>query len=474
MALFYNLGDYMEQLIKFFEEMADKCNIDWPMPIEAQLNILSKRNKAKMETITVKQFDPEQDKEVEVFKEMPIFCFKSVICKYRPHLYLGDIWIAIIPIMKGKYDFQCKYYEEMEDGTFQLTQAEHPHISNGKPCLGNFAPEIIGSLQSGNLIRFFSQFKLYLASYNGRSTFTRGNVYKKAKRYYKMFSQQYAEQEYPDTTSTDLYEVMKDPMRWTLPEGLACLGTFIHEGQDRARLTHWIRGNRRVEDKKPYYFHEAIGYSDSYDHTSGLQKINGYIMLLHTVCNVSIIRSYKLMSSFLEVLGDQRSGITDQDKVKRLKEINHKYAASRYSDYQVTPRYTVSIGRQERVNIDKDRKTIDKVVGKGTEISLVEMIKYPGDVFSKFLAMFKSGNLHKATLKQFSKPEAYRAFKEGRDDSTVDGIIRRFEDMQTEKIKAALTTLEKDKRRMLNELNKSKAIYRQNDGGQSSLFSDEI
>ena len=57
---------------------------------------------------------------------------------------------------------------------------------------------------------------------------------------------------------------------------------------------------------------------------------------------------------------------------------------------------------------------------------------------------------------------------------STDKILERFEDFQANKIKIALEQLEKEKRRMLNELNKSKAIYRQNDGGQSSLFSEEI
>ena len=456
----------MEQLIKFFEKMADKCNVDWPMPIEAQLKILSKKYEAKMEMIEQSVFDRETEETTVVEKEFPICRFKDVICKYRPHLHLGDIWVAIIPIMKGKYDFMCKSYVEEANGDLTMKHAQHPHISQGRPCLGNFAPELIGSLQSGNLIRFFSQFKLYLSAYNGRSTFTRGGSYRKQKYFYKMHSEFFAREEYPDVDN--IYEVMQDPMRWTLPEGLSCTGTFMIEGQEREHLRLWLR------EDKGFFFQSHIGYSHSYDHSEELMKINGYIVLLNKICNVGILRSYKLMSAWLEVLSNECSGIRDEELIKRLQEINRKYSNMRYGDYQVTQRYQISLTDEERQQMNKDRAQIQTVIGDDSQRMIVTMLKYPGDIHSKFLALFKSGNLHKAKIEQFVDKTIYQGYKDKLQAKGTDSLLTRYENLQAEKIKLALTTLEKDKRRMLNELNKSKAIYRQNDGGQSSLFSDEI
>ena len=177
----------MEKLIKFFEEMAEKCSIDWPMPLKSQLELITKKYDYKEEVLSVKIFDPDVEEIREVEKETLMFRFKDIVCKYRPHLQLGDIWVGILPIQKGKFEFICKSYEAQEDGTFELQTAQHPHIDQAsKPCLGNFAPLIVGALSEGNIIRFFSQFKQYLVAYNGRSTFERGSYYTKLPIYYKM------------------------------------------------------------------------------------------------------------------------------------------------------------------------------------------------------------------------------------------------------------------------------------------------
>ncbi len=180
------------------------------------------------------------------------------------------------------------------------------------------------------------------------------------------------------------------------------------------------------------------------------------------------------MSLFLSVLSDKCAGIKDADKLDALRKINRQYTNTRYGDYQVSRRYTISVSDSERTQMRKDREQIEKCVGDKSEENLVNMLQYPGNVASIFITLARSGNLHKANHLKFTYPEMYERYAQTISVESTDKILERFEDFQANKIKIALEQLEKEKRRMLNELNKSKAIYRQNDGGQSSLFSEEI
>ena len=173
------------------------------------------------------------------------------------------------------------------------------------------------------------------------------------------------------------------------------------------KLNNELKKLQQVEKPLMLSQNKITKINDYHRESTELMKINGYIVLLNKMCNVGVLRSYKLMSAWLEVLSNECSGIRDEELIKRLQEINRKYSNMRYGDYQVTQRYQISLTDEERLQMNKDRAQIQTVIGDDSQRMIVTMLKYPGDIHSKFLALFKSGNLHKAKIEQFVDKTIY-------------------------------------------------------------------
>ena len=167
-----------ELLLKWYVSIPRSLDHAPAMSLRNQATYLLKKyttQEHEVDTYVQRDGDMHPEKEVRT-----LVCFKDIICKYRPHLHMGDYWLDVrIVDEQVNYKFYTMI-DKSEDEQIMIT-AQHPHLSGGVPCLGSFQGDLATHFNDGNYIQFFSVMKAYLQAYNGRSTYTRGTYYKKAK-----------------------------------------------------------------------------------------------------------------------------------------------------------------------------------------------------------------------------------------------------------------------------------------------------
>ena len=323
------------------------------MSLEDQAKYLSKKYETDTFKLTLPVYNRETDVTEDVEEEHVLVKFKDIVCKYRPHLHLGDYWLYV-NIIDNVPNYKFYFITEGLEGESMIRLAQHPHLNGGVPCLGSFQGDLATNFTENNFIQFFSVMKAYLQAYNGRSTYTRGSEYKKMKLHCQLYSfSQIHEMFHTEEMEGDLdvFGIAKDPMRWNWPKDIAAWNELQIEGQVPKALKDYFQ-----IEKYPYLQQVYRGTLYSYEtgQSAHCQKILGYVFLAKTLGELSVFQAFEFVRIFLISLQAQYEGNMDSELMNKLTKLSSKvYDARDRNRFHVNSRYTISLDNKNREVIDR-------------------------------------------------------------------------------------------------------------------------
>ena len=458
-----------------------------PIPLESQSRLLEKKYIFKKFTIETTRYCPEEDKDVTNLTEEVLVCFKDIVVKYRPHLHMGDYWLHVqmvngTPKFKFYHQLKYEYFNSTEDKRRTMVLAEHPHLSNGVPCLGSHQGDITTAFAEFNFVRFFSQMKLYLQSYYGRSTYHRGTEYKKRKLTYALHSFQEITDmfgpEYEDPQQMDQSGLAVDPDRWNFPKQMPAWGSLEVQGQEYRALLGAFRcfstRNNLYKDYPFPYFDENGTYGGSFEYWQGddsystYSKVMGYVAVCHIIGEMDLLTSVEFVRVFLLKLYLEFNGDINEEVMVELRKMSQKLNDTRYRNkWSINPRYEVILDNKRTEDSRLLRKELSESLGNSNSALFMDKLKYAGNKLGNFIILLRKKAPHKATM---------QGYINGGKPKEIDYLNyrQRYRALEQFVYKNALVKLEKDKRRFINELNKSDIIHIGDDVEQGSLFSSDL
>ena len=431
----------MEELLLKWWESFPRLDSDAPnMSLRNQATYLLKKYKTiehEMENVQYRNDETIVTKEVR-----NLVRFKDVICKYRPHLHMGDYWLDV-RVIDEQVTYRFHSFIEPEEGKKQIIDAEHPHLSNGVPCLGSFQGDLATNFKEGNFIQFFSVMKAYLQAYNGRSTYSRGSLYKKQKlngylhsfeEVSDMFSGERTEKD-----GLDVYGIAKDPMRWNWPKDMTAWQHVEIKGQDCIHIRKYVNSTR-------YPILSASRYNLIETSNESTLKVLGYVITAMIVGELPLYQAFEFVRVFLITLQTQYEGNLDPKTMKILEKMAYRvYEVKINGNFKISDRYQTKAS-ENSITTSKELWPLveDYYVnpyGNSRERDKFHLsLKYLGHHLSNFIILLTEINDKYNIIKK----EAYTM---------------------------ALTSIDKERRRFINELNKPEISNIIDSDGQGSLFS---
>tara|TARA_Y100001938_G_C8096654_1_gene438589 strand:+ start:1450 stop:2928 length:1479 start_codon:yes stop_codon:yes gene_type:complete len=447
-----------------------------PVPLMTQAQYISKKFDITEQEVQVWRYNPDTDRDQEYNEKMQLIRFKDIIVKYRPHLHMGDYWLGIYFVNKRPmYRF---YYKETFQDREVFMKAFHPHLSNGIPCFGSHQGDINSAITTGNFMRFLSQIKQYLTSYYGRSTYQRGSHWRKHKICYQLHSmseiQDIFAPESDDPDNLDYYGIACDKTRWNFPKDLTAWGSFIVEGQEGSAFLSYIRpepaSNRNVPtfDHSFPYFDNRYQRWDSFGthyHNDVNTKLMGYIYLAMELGEMSLLQATEFVRIFICKLFAEYSGNLTAEVMQQLKEMSNQLNRDYGADFTVTRRYKIRLSSDDEKEKEILKRQLNDICN-GNVDKFVNQLKYAGNKIGQFIVLLRKMKPHAATCKSFINGELVEA--------DVQNYADRFNHIENIAYRKAIELLEKDRRKIINGINKTKTINTSQNGEQESLFSENV
>ena len=456
----------MEQLLlEWYDSVPRSLDHAPAMSLRNQATYLAKKYTTQEHEIeTYVQRDGESHLEKEI---RTLVCFKDIICKYRPHLHMGDYWLDVrIVDEQVSYKFYTMI-DKSEDEQIMIT-AQHPHLSGGVPCLGTFQGDLATHFNDGNYVQFFSVMKAYLQAYNGRSTYTRGTYYKKAKLWGELHSHQEINEmfhtEAPEDSYLDVHGIATDPMRWNWPKDLTAYTYIELQGQDRQLIKEYIE-----REKYPIL---KDNYNRIWDSTPTQRKVLGYVLTAMHIGELPLYHAFEFVRIMLLSLQAQYEGDMDAKTMTSLKKMAGKiYDVKQNGSFAVSDRY---VTRATDDSISKARELwpliedyyVNPYGGRRERNRFGHNLKYLGHSLSNFIILLRKRS------PQLAKAKTYLTkVKNGINVEEINGM---YNIIKKEAYTMALTTLDKERRRFINELNKPEISHTIEANGQGTLFSENL
>ena len=475
--------DLMNEMLNYWLESTSNLE-ELPIPLEQQAKKISIKYEVKKVELEMPKFNPDTEETNMELTDCYLVNFKNIICKYRPHLHLGDYWLNV-QFSNGQPNYMF-YYPLTIDGVVKWQKADHPHLSGGKPCFGSHQGDIADAITSGNYMRFFSQIKAYLSSYYGRSTYVRGTAYKKRKICYSLYSRQEIfdmfAAEYDEPGDMDVKGLAEDPMRWNWPKDIQAWGTIEVQGQELRQFFRMLKvsGDYRMTSldiEFPFISEQSnwednliqYAYNDRNPQAEAMNKILGYIYLAKIYGEMSLLEATEFVRIFLIKLYLDYTGCIDEDMMKSLKEMSSKLSNCQYRNkWELNRRYTVVLDAKRREESEKLRNELSKIIGEGgTSAKFIKELKFAGHKLSNFMILLRKSKPENATAKGY-------LWNASSEDIDFLNYRKRYRSIEKFVYTQAMQQLEKDKRRFVNELNKSDIIHLKTDDGQATLFSQDL
>ena len=137
----------MKEMLEFWLESTANLE-ELPIPLEQQATKISIKYEVKKVELELPKFNHETEETNMELTDCYLVNFKDIICKYRPHLHLGDYWLNV-QFSNGQPNYMF-YYPITIDNKIKWQHADHPHLSGGKPCFGSHQGDIADA-NSGSL-----------------------------------------------------------------------------------------------------------------------------------------------------------------------------------------------------------------------------------------------------------------------------------------------------------------------------------
>ena len=427
------------------------------MSLENQAKYLSKKYPIKITTVKKSRYNSDNDESITVDEDRALVCLKKVIVKYRPHLHMGEYWLDV-DFSNGVQNYSFYNIQELESETLAL-YAQHPHINNGKPCLGTYQGDLGTAFVAANYIQFMSLIRAFLGTYTGNDTYFRGTHFKtidlkcqlhSVNQINDIFSEEAAE------SGIDAYSVATDPMRWNWPKDLTAFNTITITGQEPQLLQAYFRA------KEFPFLHQRYN-GGLYEYASSItNKILGYVSIAHHIGELSLVQSFEFVRVFLLTCKAHYNGEMDEETSRKLEKLaSDIYTAKQTGKISLNPRYSVSLDTDNRDEITSLNEITSNHMRADANEFLKHM-KWAGDKLTNFVVLLRKQAPHKA---------AENYLKILKNSVDVDSIALRYKRVRKFACRLALEQVERDKRRFINELNKSEVNNSFDDLGQGTLFS---
>lgn len=451
------MNDWEQLLLEWHNNMPE---VTPPMSIRKQAELLSKKHPIETHTITQNIYNQNTEQAEPTQVEKVLMCFKNVICKYRPHLHLGEYWLDLT-ITDGIPNYKFYQVLKIEEDNPLIIDAVHPHLSNGIPCLGNFQGDLGAALQNGNYIQFCSIMKSYLQSYNSRSTYMRGAYFKTSTLYCQLHSYEQIREVF-EGHEVDTNSVGTDPTRWNWPKNMTPLTKIELTGQDCMSIYSYFN-NKDFPFLTTARRHHSSSYSDNLTN-----KILGYVSIAMVVGELSLYQAFEFVRIFLITLLAQYEGNMDQALKTKLSALSRKIYDCGSGTLRLNPRYRISLPTEDRDTIAELMSTVRPYQNEGhnSMVQFVEQLKYAGIHFSNFMILLRKRSPHKARASTY----LYSTI----DGVDIDDIELKYNKIRKSATHLALQQLEKDKRSFINEINRPEINNIVTDDGQGSLFSQNL
>lgn len=452
------------ELIELLTLWSDSSSGEPTMSLDNQAQYLSKKYKTKECEVEVGVYNQDTDQMDMTKQTKTLVRFKDIICKYRPHLHMGDYWLDI-SIVDGQVHYKFYTFIEPEEGVEKLVTAVHPHLSSGIPCLGSFQGDLATNFAESNFIQFFAVMRAYLQAYNGRSTYTRGSNYKKHNLYgylhsYNEILEMFTSEESGDI---DVYGIAKDPMRWNWPKGLTAHNSVQIQGQDVSLLNNWVN-----EVKYPILKDNHVVHGGEQS-----AKVLGYVNAAHIVGELPLYQAFEFVRIFLTSLQAQYEGNMDSRTMDELKEMAvAMYISKQERNFKVNNRY---ISRLDDTHYEEVKSLwsnglkdyyINPYSSRRESNNISQDLNYLGNHLSNFLILLRKKAPHLAKAKTY--------LKRVKTAPDIVDMRKRYNKVKKHAYNIALTQLEKEKRRFINELNRPEISNIPDSTGQGSLFSENL
>jgi len=440
------------------------------MSLQNQATYLSKKYEIKEYELDVIQYDRDSDDSNIVKENKILIRFKDIVCKYRPHLQLGDYWLSV-NIVDSVPNYHFYTMIEPEDGNEVVVDAVHPHLSSGIPCLGSFQGDLQTAFTANNFIQFFSIMRAYLSAYNGRSTYSKGLEYKIFEmsghlQSYEEIRQIFSGETENELNATSIREIAYDPMRWNWPKDLTAWTKIEIKGQERHLLKNWVK-KVKYPVLKDYH---SIGVVDHGD--DQVLKVLGYVKAAIVIGELPLYQAFEFVRIFLMSLQVQYEGDMSPKVLKELKEMaTILYATKTDRSFRVNTRYTSRIDDEHyektKVLWSKVKRYYVNPYSNRRERNRFGLeLKYLGHHLSNFLILLRKKSPHLASAKTY--------LNNTKESINEDEVKREFSRIKKHAYNIAIQQLEKDKRRFINELNRPEISNIPDSIGQGTLFSENI
>lgn len=491
------------------EFVGDNVSIDFTDALQQQKEMLM--NNKRYDFLGVEQYKAKMfrysDGSMPPIKVvMGLVGILDVTCKYRPHIKMGDYWLAILP--KGKELFRYIFYHRRLnlDNTYSLEYAYHPHISgSGIPCLGAFNTGMTESLISQNIVSFLSNVRSYLEAYNGHSVYQRGKWYAKRHKPFRMIDNAHFIKEYGTAKELDREGIERDNSRWGFPGNLAAKGTSMLVGQERCSFNRaqngfWNGsryGNNDIRLSHPVELLDdkvMVEGSDWFNNSARgntmCEYYQGYIQWIKALLDVTLLQAQDGVNKLFNHLYAQHRGVTDVDEETSMKAVYNEwqtlfygnkrgYWAVNFGDSLAKTRNRNSTSRITQVYVRVDQKLHDEAeklwpnlekkfgggMNKGKQFC--EMIPTPALIGNKMASILKSGTYSKVKYTTFLKGKVQ--------ESDAEETLFLADKIRDNVLAAYLEKLQKEEKRCINEWKEIRPDLQPNTtsepGEQASLFS---
>ena len=383
--------------------------------------------------------------------------------KCRRYIYPGDY---IVELRYNPYGgWELKFYQDSCDryGDHDLEKAEHPHIQAGKGCFGGHKTAIDNALWSANFFGACKLIRKYIEEYNGRDTYTRGKHFDKTtgeltippERYGYVTNGTYLTEREKDDYKTflpiefDTYRVKRKFI--TLFQGRYYTSCFNKE-KDIFNLFQFFNIAGRFEDGR-----EGFPLEQTFEILKAFREANPY-----NITNSDGSRDYNPLWKIFE----QKEAVQHQLKktIPLFKEMYNKGYKMIYNNggYYLNMRFRLEPEQLEA--LQKPYTWIgNQIMGPNDNAPRIACVKWLTQNIGIFID--KSEEMIESSTKEFS----YDLTKEieataPRTDHLLEGATKAFgeleEELESLKLivnKEKLNYLERERRKVLNEINNNTA-----------------
>ena len=437
--------------------------------LKFQAKLLTKKHDLKVVEIDVLRYDNTNNITETVKESKCLIRFKDVVIKYRPHLHMGDYWLSV-KIVNEKPIY--KFYNIIEiDSKVTVINAAHPHFSNGVPCLGSFGGELMQAFTSGQFINFSSSMRAYLQAYNSRSTYTNGTQYKKQYIYYALHSRLQIDEMFNDgANEVSVTQVAQDSSRWNWPKELPAWGKIEVSGQDTKSIFEYA-----TKTKYPLLKDEHLYNCQTWRHSTSFHnkpvKVFGYIALAITLGELTLWQAIEFVRIFLLSLQAQHEGNMTPETLEELKLLAQEiYNIDRNKYVKLTSRYIITLGEDQKALVSGLWTKVKPFYSQNRteELPFFETLKFAGFNFANFMVLLRKRSPENAAS------SVYLASTRMNNKTDINNINDKLESVKLFAYKTAITQLDKDRRKFVNECRKSKINNTNPNDGQGTLFSQSL